>query len=140
MTIQELIDQKLFTVIYPGGDTSRLLSKPYCCDLLSIAMSSAPADGIWFTVMANLNTLAVAALTDTACVVLCQDTALDAHALAKAREEGITVLATELPAFDAALLAYRQLTEGEAGREAPAGPDSQETSGIPDSREAPAHA
>ncbi len=115
MTIQELMDRNLFTVIDAGKDTGRTISKPYCCDLLSIAMSSAPADGIWFTVMANLNTLAVAALTDTACVVLCQNTALDAHALAKAQEEGITVLATELPVFDAALLAYGQLAQGEAG-------------------------
>lgn len=116
MTIQQLIDQNLFTVVNLGDDTGRNISKPYCCDLLSIAMSSAPADGIWFTVMANLNTLAVAALTDTACIVLCQNTALDDNALNKAKGEGITVLATDLFVFDAALLAYRQLTEGEEAR------------------------
>lgn len=114
MKIQELIDKTRFTVINAGSDTGRNISKPYCCDLLSIAMSSAPADGIWFTVMANLNTLAVAALTDTACVVLCQNTALDENALKKARTEGITVLATELPVFDAALLAYEQLNAADA--------------------------
>lgn len=120
MNIRELIDKNLFTVINSGSDTGRILSKPYCCDLLSVAMSSAPADGIWFTVMANLNTLAVAALTDTACVVLCQNASLDEAAQAKAREEGITVLATELPVFDAALLAYRQL----AGSSSDGGPNN----------------
>lgn len=111
MKLQELMDKNLFSIVNAGTDTGRELSKPYCCDLLSVAMSSAPADGIWFTVMANLNTLAVATLTDTACVVLCQNTALDENALQKARQEGITVLATELTIFDAALLAYRQLEE-----------------------------
>lgn len=106
MTIKELIELNLFELVNEGADTGRKISRPYCCDLLSIAMSSAPADGIWFTVMANLNTLAVASLTETACIVLAQNTALDEPALAKAKSEGTTVFRTELPIFDAALLFY----------------------------------
>ena len=109
MTVKELIASNIFTLVNEGADTERTISKPYCCDLLSIAMSSAPADGIWFTVMANLNTLAVASLTETACIVLAQNTALDAPALAKAQSEGITVFATELPVFDAAVLVYEKM-------------------------------
>ena len=54
-------------------------------------------------VMGNRNTLAVASLTDTACVVLAEGTVLDEGTLSKAGEEGIAILATELPVFDIAL-------------------------------------
>ena len=85
------------------GDPQRELSRVFCCDLLSIAMGKAPADGVWVTVMGNRNTLAVASLTDTACIVLAEGVSLDEGSLAKAEEEGIAVLSTDLPSFDIAL-------------------------------------
>ena len=68
MTIQNLIDSGLFTVVNQGAETNRAITSVYCCDLLSVAMGHAPADSAWVTVMGNINTLAVVALTDTACV------------------------------------------------------------------------
>lgn len=103
MTVQELIDRKMFQEINKGDDTGRIITKPFCCDLLSIAMGRAPAGCVWVTVMGNLNTLAVAALTDAACVILAEGAALDEAAVKRAAVEGITVLRTEEPVFDAAL-------------------------------------
>ena len=45
----------------------------------------------------------MASLTDIACIVLAEGVSLDEGTLAKAKEEGIAVLATELPIFDIAL-------------------------------------
>lgn len=103
MTVQELIDRKMFQEINIGDDTGRIITKPFCCDLLSIAMGRVPAGCVWVTVMGNLNTLAVAALTDAACVILAEGAALDEAAVKRAAVEGITVLRTEEPVFDAAL-------------------------------------
>ena len=103
MTVQELIDRKMFQEINIGDDTGRIITKPFCCDLLSIAMGRAPAGCVWVTVMGNLNTLAVAALTDAACVILAEGAALDEAAVKRAAVEGIPVLRTEEPVFDAAL-------------------------------------
>ena len=103
MTVQELIDRKMFQEINIGDDTGRIITKPFCCDLLSIAMGRAPAGCVWVTVMGNLNTLAVVALTDAACVILAEGAALDEAAVKGAAVEGITVLRTEEPVFDAAL-------------------------------------
>ena len=89
------------------GDPQRELSRVFCCDLLSIAMGKAPADGVWVTVMGNRNTLAVASLTDTACIVLAEGVSLNEGTLAKAEEEGIAVLSTDLPSFDIALEIYQ---------------------------------
>ena len=85
------------------GDPEREISKVFCCDLLSIAMGRAPADSVWVTIMGNKNTLAVAVLADVACIVLAEGIGLDEEILTKAAEEGIAILAAELPVFDIAL-------------------------------------
>ena len=69
MTVRELADSGLFEVVNLGDQPDREITKVFCCDLLSIAMGRAPEGGAWVTVMANMNTLAVASLTDTACVM-----------------------------------------------------------------------
>ena len=72
-------------------------------------MSRAPEGCAWVTVMANINTLAVASLADAACVILAEDAALDENAAAKARQQGITVLSTSMPVFEAALKVWQLL-------------------------------
>ena len=109
MTVAELINKDIFKVLVEGEETSAEISKVFCCDLLSIAMSRASAGCTWVTVMGNINTLAVATLTDAACIVLAEGIELDDTALAKAKEEGITVLQTELPVFEAALAVHELL-------------------------------
>lgn len=99
MTVKQLIDTGKFTVVNEG-DTSREIGRIFCCDLLSIAMSKAPADCAWITVMANINTLAVASLADAAVVVLAEGSRLDDISAGKAAEQGINVLATEEPIFE----------------------------------------
>lgn len=108
MTIDDLLKQQPLTTI-SEGDTSREISQIFCCDLLSVAMSKAPADCAWVTVMGNVNTLAVASLTDAACVVLAEGTVLDEAVIEQAKAQGITVLATGEPVFDTALAIYQQL-------------------------------
>ncbi len=109
MTIQELIDSNMFQVVNVGEETERAITTPFCCDLLSIAMGRAPAGCAWVTVMGNMNILAVATLAEAACIIMAEGTALDEVAMKKARDQEITVLATELPVFDAALKVYQGL-------------------------------
>lgn len=103
MTIQELIDKSGFEVLTSGEDMSREIKKIFCCDLLSMAMGKAPADCAWVTVMGNINTLAVASLTDTSCLIMAEGASLDAPAKEKALQQKITVLRTDDPVFEAAL-------------------------------------
>ena len=72
MTLKQLIDKNIFTLLNTGDDTERQITTPFCCDLLSIAMGRAPAGCAWVTVMANMNTLAVASLADAACIILAE--------------------------------------------------------------------
>ena len=109
MTVQDLIQAEKFEVLNIGEDVDREITVPYCCDLLSIAMGRLPAGAAWVTVMANINTLAVATLTDAACIILAEGTTLDVPTCNKAKEQNITVLATSLPVFEAAIVVYQLL-------------------------------
>lgn len=114
MTIRELIDIGEFETIHVGERTDRSITKPFCCDLLSIAMGKAPEGCAWVTVMGNMNTLAVASLTDAACVILAEGVAPDEAAKQKAIEQNITVMKTGLPIFEAALLIEKRLSHEDA--------------------------
>ena len=109
MKVKDLIQTKSFQVINEGRDTDREIAEPYCCDLLSFAMGRMPADAAWVTVMGNVNTLAVAALTDAACIILAEGSHLDEQALSRAREQEITVFETEQSVFKAAFEVYQKL-------------------------------
>ena len=109
MTVQELIDKQIFGVVNLGDSPDRQITVPFCCDLLSIAMSKAPEDSVWVTVMGNINTLAVAALCDVGCIVLAEGISLDDAARAKAVQQHITVLSTDMPIFDAALKVHERI-------------------------------
>lgn len=87
------------------GDREKTISRVFCCDLLSVAMSKVPEGGIWVTVIANMNTLAVAALTEASCVILAEGARVDESFLKKAEEEQLCLIQTELPVFEAASLA-----------------------------------
>ena len=117
MTVRELIDQNLAEVVNAGEELDRKITKVFCCDLLSIAMGRAPAGCVWVTVMANINTLAVASLADAACIVLAEGARLDENAAKKAEDQGITVLASERPIFDLALSVHDLLMKEEREKE-----------------------
>ena len=90
MTVKELIDRQIFRVVNLGEELDREVTKVFCCDLLSIAMGKAPADGAWVTVMGNVNTIAVATLADVSCVIMAEEVSLDEVARARAKEQGVT--------------------------------------------------
>ena len=91
------------------GDASKEITGVYCCDMLSVAMSKAPAGACWVTVVRNLNTLAVASLTDCACVIIAGGVAVGDDVKAKAESEGISVFTSEEPVFETALAVHTLL-------------------------------
>ena len=101
MTPIELSEKLGFRIVCEGGGRERDLHGIYCCDLLSVVMGRAKTDDLWITVMANINTIAVAVLSDVSCVLLSEGVQLDAQGLQKAKAQGVCVLSTELPTFEA---------------------------------------
>jgi hypothetical protein len=83
------------------GDSPREIEGAFAGDLLSWAMSRVQKGDIWFTVMGNINAVAVASLSDCAGIVLCHGSALAEDAKHRAEREGIVILRTELPVYEA---------------------------------------
>ncbi len=71
----------------------------YTSDLLSCVMAGAPKQGIWVTLQAHTNIVAVAALLDLAAVIITEDAIPEPSTVQKANEEGIVLLATPKPSF-----------------------------------------
>lgn len=102
MKVKDVIEQSGLELVNMGDNMNDEVSSVFCCDLLSVAMGKAPAGGAWVTVMGNVNTLAVAALTETALIVLAEGSDLDDAAVAKASQQKITVLKSEKPVYETA--------------------------------------
>ena len=64
----------------------------YAGDLLSFVMGRAPEDSAWFTIMTNVNILAVATLTDVAVVVVCEGATVDESIIEKAKQQEINLI------------------------------------------------
>lgn len=99
MTTHELAAACGFAVAVQGE--TREITSVFTCDLLSWAMGRAREDCAWCTVMGNVNSIAVATLSDCACIVLCHDAVLMDDAKERAALEGVPVFTTQMPAFEA---------------------------------------
>ena len=106
MTVGELLkttELKALSLPCPN----REIHGVYVGDLLSWVMGRAKADNAWITIMSNINTLAVATLTDTACVILAENVALEPEILKAAGEKEINILSTPLTAYQTAVMLSR---------------------------------
>ena len=102
MTVKQLASALSLKFLTQPDDVQaeREISGVYVGDLLSRAMSRVESDDLWITIMSNVNVVAVAALTDPACVLLCEDVDADASVLEKAEENGITLLQSPHSAYE----------------------------------------
>lgn len=101
MTVQEFSELQNLHILVEA-DLTREIGGGYCGDLLSWVMSRAQCDDCWFTVMGNVNAIAVSVLADCACIVLCENAPLDDDAKQKAIQQGVNILTSGKNAFSLA--------------------------------------
>ena len=92
MTVDKLAEMLNATTVNQA-DFSREIVGGYAGDLLSFVMGRAPENCAWYTVMTNVNVAAV--------VVLCEGCLPDPTLVERAKTQGINVIATTLPVYDA---------------------------------------
>ena len=91
LNLQVLTDQKDFSTVE--------VKSGYCSDLLSCVMTGAEPEGVWITLMAHSNIVAVAALLDLAAIIITEDAQPDQDTIDKANEKEVTLLSTAEPNF-----------------------------------------
>lgn len=98
MKVSELTE-KLSLDVVTEGDMDAEASGCYIGDLLSLAMSKVKKSNVWITIQTNLNVVAVAGLTEAACVVIPDGIAVEEATVQKAKMQDITILKTEKSAY-----------------------------------------
>ena len=81
-------------------DPDRAVTGGYAGDLLSWVMGRAQSGDAWVTIMTNRNVIAVAALADTACVIVAEDSAVEDDVVALAEEKGINLYRSPKTVFE----------------------------------------
>ena len=101
MTVKELSEKLGCEVIcMPDGD--REITGGYAGDLLSWVIGRAASGNVWVTIMSNINIVAVASLSDIACILLSENVAPDDNSIIeRATLQGINILKTGMDTFSA---------------------------------------
>src|SRR5689334_22971595 len=101
MDLQQIIDQLNLTVLTESRDFASIPAiGGYSSDLLSCVMAGAKKGYILITLQAHLNIVAVAALTETAAVIITEDARPDSASIAKANQQGVILLSTPKPTYE----------------------------------------
>jgi len=98
MTVKEVVE-RLQLELLNDANLDRPITGGYASDLLSCVLAGAKEGNIWVTLQAHVNVIAVASLIGLAAVVMTEGARPDEVTLAKAREEGINLLATQENTF-----------------------------------------
>jgi len=99
MILKDLINNaglKILTELYEPG---REVSGGYTSDLLSDVIANSKKDNVWITMQTHLNIVAVSSLKELAAIIIVMNREVQQDAEKKAREEKITILQTDLTAF-----------------------------------------
>lgn len=101
MNLSELVNKLDLTPLTPDF-AERDVTGCYIGDLLSWVMGKAQSGDMWITIMNNINIVAVAALTDCACIVLCEGVTASPEIIKKAVAEDVVILSSKKTAFELA--------------------------------------
>ncbi len=95
--LMSLIEAKNLT---PAVSTERDVTCGYVCDLLSWVMSHGDVGMAWVTVQTHMNVVAVAVLSEMACIILPENIDMEEESLKKAVDEEMVVLSSPLSAYE----------------------------------------
>ena len=107
LTVNDLLGEESVALTGEVGLKNEI-KQGYACDMLSWTMSHAKPATAWVTVQNHMNVIAVASLTECACVILPEGIQPETEVLEKAAAENVAVLSSLLSGFSlCALIAKR---------------------------------
>lgn len=99
MQVKDIVDTLGLKVANGSDLLERNVNGGYVGDLLSVVMGKAEEDQVWVTVQSHINIIAVASLINVSCIIVSEGFEIDEDALAKAQEEEIILLQSDLSSF-----------------------------------------
>ncbi|MDP4091764.1 MAG: AraC family transcriptional regulator [Bacillota bacterium] len=107
MTVRELTEKLNLKPVTAKAGLDKQVTGLYICDLLSWVMSHAGSSNAWITVLTNLNTVAVALLTEISCIIIPEGIKAEETMVKRAETEDIAVLETDDDAYSICCKAYK---------------------------------
>ncbi|MDO4287953.1 MAG: AraC family transcriptional regulator [Eubacterium sp.] len=104
MKVKDLLSDERFQCANPEVALEAEIQSGYVGDLLSWVMANAGEGCAWVTIQTHLNIVAVATLLEMACIIVTEGAEIEGDTLAKATEEGIPLLTTEMTAYQVCCL------------------------------------
>ena len=105
--IEKLLKLKLLT---KSEYEDKKIDGCYIGDLLSRVMSKASENNIWITIMNNVNIVAVATLTEPACIILAEDVKLTSEVAEKADENDVVIFSSSKTAYELACIIGNEIS------------------------------
>ena len=102
MRVRDIKEMLGLELVAGSSGLDRMVEGGYCGDLLSDVMANAQQGGVWLTVQAHQNIVAVAVLRELAAIILVNGSKPDPKTIEKGEQEGIPILLTNQGAFEAA--------------------------------------
>ena len=101
MVVRDLLELAELKLIVEG-DMDAEVTGGYMGDLLSVVMGDADEGQAWITIQSHVNIVAVASLKGVPVIIIAQGFEPDEETMESAKEEGITLLGTDLDSFSIA--------------------------------------
>ena len=108
MKLSELYT-KLDLVPLNVSDDDRSVDGVYCGDLLSWVMTRLSQNFAWVTIMSNINSIAVATLSDASCIIFTENADVSEDVINRAKEQNINVFKTSKSTFDISYMIGKML-------------------------------
>jgi hypothetical protein len=100
MNLSQIIQNLDLKLLTEPKDFDQIFPKfGYASDLLSCVIAGAPHEGIWVTIQAHVNVIAVATLLELSAVIITEGAIPDEATILKANTEEITLLSTNANSF-----------------------------------------
>lgn len=112
MKLQEVVDKLGMKPLSAFSKLAAECTGGYISDLLSDVMANAKAGDLWVTLQTHQNIVAVASLKEIAGIIIIGGREPEKTTLAKAEEEKIPLLLTNLPAFEVVGRLYKMGISG----------------------------
>ncbi|TCT14982.1 DRTGG domain-containing protein [Natranaerovirga pectinivora] len=100
MTVKELIEKLSLKIVAGEEGINKEVKGGFTGDLLSVVMGNAKEGQVWVTIQSHINIVAVAVLTNIACIIVTEGFEIDQDAIIKANEEDISILVSNKSSYD----------------------------------------
>jgi len=101
VTLKDVLTRVEGELLTPGTSLDGLCPKVFASDLMSDVLKSAEPGSLLLTGLANVHVIRTCSLADMAAVVFVQGKRPDPASIEQARANGLPLIATRLPMFEA---------------------------------------